>query len=241
VRAQGTSAGASRIQAAAAALNTPLIDGARAPATCLNQAQVQRVQAWMSSHFQAQITDATAKAGLDPQLVYAIACQETASVWLGWLDKLTAEQVLARCVFDASGDAPNTVRKAFPTDTAAFSVRLGDALTQQLIAEANETRILRGLPPARWVYKGYGIFQYDLQNILTDQEFFTKRLWSDFSACLDRLVRSLTTNLAASRGNVKDAVRRYNGAGAAADRYAASVMQMRDWCAGCNTTASSVA
>jgi hypothetical protein len=29
--------------------------------------------------------------------------------------------------------------------------------------EANDTRKLRGFGPQHWVYKGYGLFQYDLQ------------------------------------------------------------------------------
>lgn len=230
-RARDVNASSSRIQAAASALAAPLPGGAIAPAPCLNADQVKRVRDWLTAHFASDIAAATAGTPVDPNLIYAIACQETAVVWLGWLDKLTPEQVLARCVFDASGDAPQTARQAFPMDTNAFRARLGDGLTQQLIAEANETRSLRGFSPKTWVYKGYGIFQYDLQNILADPDFFTKRLWADFPSCLDRLMRTLKDKLSQAQGNVQDAVRRYNGGGPAADRYAACVMQMREWCA----------
>jgi len=34
----------------------------------------------------------------------AITCQETAYFWLGMSEKMTADEVLARCVLDASGE-----------------------------------------------------------------------------------------------------------------------------------------
>ena len=185
----------------------------------------------MSSHYLADITAATAGSPIDANLVYAIACQETAAVWLPWIDTMTPDQVLARCVFDASGDITGKPRQAFPTNTAEFRSKYGDALTEQLIAEANQTRALRNLRPAQIVYKGYGIFQYDLQNIVDDPDFFKNRQWGDFRSCLDRLMREMNKKLAAAGGNLHDAIRRYNGAGPAAELYAVHVLQMRDWSA----------
>src|SRR5262249_24572945 len=131
---------------------------------------------------------------------------------------------------DASGDAPGTERKAFPVNTQDFRARFGDALTTQLIDEANATRQLRGYSPKQWVYKGYGLFQYDLQHIQSDPGFFTGRQWGDIQACLDRLARLLGENVAKARGNMTAAVRAYNGIGPDAELYAASVIQMREWC-----------
>lgn len=42
-------------------------------------------------------------------------------------------------------------------------------------------------------------------------------------------MRELNEKLTAAGGILQDAVRRYNGAGPAAETYAANVMQMRDW------------
>lgn len=228
-RASSANAPAARIQAAAAAIATPPSGSAVAP-TPLNQAQVQKVRAWMAQNFGQQFDAAAAALGVDSNLIYAIACQESAPVWLGWIDKMTSDKVLAGCVFDSSGDAPPGAREAFPKDTAEFRARFGDALTQQLIDEANAARAIRGFSPRDWVYKGYGIFQYDLQNIQTDADFFNNRRWYDIAACLDRFSRIFGEKLKAAQGNLRTAVKFYNGSGPRAETYAASVMQMRDWC-----------
>jgi peptidoglycan hydrolase-like protein with peptidoglycan-binding domain len=232
-RAVAVNATAARIQSAAQSLavSGPASGSSIKPAPCLTSEQVRTVRNWMSSHYLADITAATAGSPFDANLVYAIACQETAAAWLPWISTMTPDQVLARCVFDASGDASGSSREAFPANTAAFRSKYGDALTQQLIDAANQTRGLRKLPPAQWVYKGYGIFQYDLQNIVNDPDFFNNQQWSDFRSCLDRLMRELNEKLAAAGGDVQDAIRRYNGAGPAAELYAVNVIQMRDWSA----------
>jgi peptidoglycan hydrolase-like protein with peptidoglycan-binding domain len=232
-RAVAVNASAARIQAAAQtlAVSGPISGSSIKPAPCLNANQVRQVRDWMASHFLADITTATKGSPVDANLVYAIACQETALYWLPWISTMPPDQVLAHCVFDASGDAPGTQRDAFPSNAAAFRGKYGDQLTQQLIAAANEMRALRKLPPAQWLYKGYGIFQYDLQNIADDPDFFKNQQWSDFRSCLDRLMREMNEKLTAAGGNLQDAVRRYNGAGPAAETYAVNVMQMRDWSA----------
>jgi hypothetical protein len=230
-RATSVNAPASRIQSAGAAVTTPPAGSVIAPAPCLNQAQVKKVSLWMATHFGPDIKASAAKIGVDANLIYAIACQETASIWLAWIDKMTPAQVLAACVFDASGDAPPGGREAFPQDTQAFRARFGDALTKRFIDDANAARAIRGLPPREWVYKGYGIFQYDLQNIETDTDFFTNRRWYDIKSCLDRLTKILGEKLTAQRGDIRAAVRAYNGEGKRAEAYATAVMQMREWCA----------
>ena len=80
-----------------------------------------------------------------------------------------------RAIGDASGDFPNTSRSAFPKDTPTFRAAFGDAFADMLIAEANASRALRNMGPKTWVYKGYGIFQYDLQHVHADKAFFRER------------------------------------------------------------------
>jgi hypothetical protein len=238
-RAMAVNASAARVRAAAQTLSAtgPISGSSVNPAPCLTAAQVGTVRAWMSSHFLADITAATQGTPVDANLVYAIACQETAPMWLPWIGTMPPDQVLALCIFDASGDAPGTQRQAFPTNTAAFRSKYGDDLTQQLIGAANAMRERRNLPPAQWIYKGYGIFQYDLQNIVDDPDFFKNHQWSDFRSCLDRLMSELKQKLTAAGGDLQDAVRRYNGAGSAAELYAVNVMQMRKWSAAAAATA----
>ncbi|WP_227632812.1 hypothetical protein, partial [Klebsiella pneumoniae] len=83
-------------------------------------------------------------------------------------------------------------RNAFPANTAIFRKKYGDQVTAEFIDEANRTRALRKMGPKDWVYKGYGIFQYDLQHILTDPSFFLNKQWRDFPSCLTRVLNELT-------------------------------------------------
>ena len=196
----------------------------------LSRVQAGRVKAWLMGNFTTQITSAIAGTPIDDNMVCAIACKETAPMWLGWTDKLSPADLLARCVFDASGDAEGTSRSAFPQNTAEFRARYPD-LADMLIEEANRSRVLRNLGRAAWVYKGYGIFQYDLQHITTDEAFFRQRQWGDFDACIERLMREMRRTLGVSGGDLRGAVRRYNGSGARAEEYADHVMLMRFWLA----------
>ncbi|MGR9079519.1 hypothetical protein ACU8L5_25415 (plasmid) [Rhizobium leguminosarum] len=107
----------------------------------------------------------------------AIVCQETAYKWLKWIGKHPTKTIIERCVFDASGGYAGTSRSAFPKNTAAFRKRFGKKLTDLLIEEANITRRLQDYGDQVWVYKGYGIFQYDLQHIESDESFFSERKW----------------------------------------------------------------
>jgi hypothetical protein len=48
-----------------------------------------------------------------------------------------------------------------------------------------------GYSRKNWVYKGYCLFQYDLQFVRVDPDFFFERQWYRFDACLERLMREL--------------------------------------------------
>jgi len=243
----GSAAPGAQIKAAASALETappaatqdqatpaspaPIPIPATANPPPLNRDQTRRAKQWLMRNFGDAIRAATDGTPFDTDLVCAIACKETANVWLGWIGNMGPDEVLARCVFDASGDAPGSSRSAFPQNTAAFRDRFGDELTEMLIAEANRARALRKLDTAEWVYKGYGIFQYDLQHITDDEDFFRNKRWSNMGDCLDRLFRELREKLQAANGDLAEAVRRYNGSGPRAEEYKAHVLVMRNWCA----------
>jgi hypothetical protein len=100
-----------------------------------------------------------------------------------------------------------------------------------LIEEANETRRMQGWSDQQWVYKGYGLFQYDLQKIDTDEAFFKEKQWYSFDTCLAKCVSELDEKLKAKNGDLWKAVAAYNGGGAAATRYAVNVQIFTDYCA----------
>jgi hypothetical protein len=178
---------------------------------------------WLKRNFGREIEEAVKGTAYNVDTICGIACQETAYFWVSRLERLTPEQVCARCVLDAGGDAPGTVRRAFPVNTSAFRKEYGDERTQMLIEEANKTRALRGYPRKNWVYKGYGIFQYDLQFVKVDPDFFFEKQWYNFSACLDRIMRELRRTWT-RYGNLVEAIRAYNGSGRAAAVYAQNVV-----------------
>ena len=132
--------------------------------------------AWLKKNFATQIAVAVEGTHYSVDHICGIACQESAYFWLRMIDEMSVEDVCARCVLDASGDAPNTTRKAFPCDTKAFRKEYGDERTDALIEEANKTRVLRGYSRKNWVY-GYGLFQCDLQFVRVDPEFFFEKQW----------------------------------------------------------------
>ena len=179
---------------------------------------------WVKETFGAKINASLAGTPFSLDIACAIACQETGIYLAHFIDTLSADEALARCVFDASGDYPGTSRSAFPKNTSAFRDRYGDAFTDMLISEANKTRSLRGFSTAQWVYKGYGIFQYDLQSVKADRPFFENRLWYQFPECLARLRSELVEKFSATH-DVMLAIRAYNGSGLAADRYLENVRQ----------------
>ena len=188
--------------------------------------QARAIARWLEAEYSAYIAESIAGTAYAPELVYAIACKETGPMLVSMIDVLPPDEVLQYCVFDASGDAPDTRRTAFPANTAVFRKAYGDVITEMLIAEANASRLLRGLPSAEWVYKGYGIFQYDLQHIKTDRAFFADRQWYEFNNCIERLLRELDEKMRTHGNDLKRAIVAYNGSGTAAEQYGRDVTQI---------------
>ncbi|NKF90715.1 hypothetical protein GO286_03001 [Ralstonia solanacearum] len=184
---------------------------------------------WIKQNFGDKVAVATSGTPFDSDLLCGIACQETAYFWLSFIDKLSTDEVVARCVLDASGDYPGTRRSAFPVNTAAFVEMYGQEKADLLIAEANATRAIRGFGAASWVYKGYGLYQYDLQYVQDDPDFFFEKKWYDFDECLVRVVGELSEKYGESE-DLWTTVKAYNGSGSAATEYANNVMQYRQYC-----------
>lgn len=186
----------------------------------------RKIAEWLDAHFGDSIERAIDGKPYTVALVHAIACKETGPMLVAMIDALPPEEVLGYCVFDASGDAPQTRRSAFPVNTAAFRAAYGEPLTRMLIDEANAARVLRGLPEAEWVYKGYGPFQYDLQHIRADEAFFAGKQWYGFDACLERLVAQLDEKLRRTGNDLGRAIVAYNGSGPRAREYGRQVQEL---------------
>lgn len=200
----------------------------------LSQSQTIKASTWLRDNYGEIINEYTRGTPWNFKTVAAIACQETAQRWLLWIDKYSPEEVLSRCVFDASGDYPGTRRYAFPQNRNAFAEKYGVDALQILVGEANLMRRMPqpgnpdGYSAAQYLYKGYGIFQFDLQNITVDPDFFLQKKWYNMSDCLQRLIDILNAK-ANTASNLHGIFASYNGNGLAADLYADNVMTFRNW------------
>ncbi|MNF28758.1 hypothetical protein D3C84_94470 [compost metagenome] len=185
---------------------------------------------WLLKHFGDDMRAAVKGKLYQLEHLCAIVCQETAYKWLKWIDVTKPQTIIERCVFDASGDSSQSPRSAFPKNTKAFRDVYGDSLTNMLINEANLTRKMQNMSDKQWVYKGYGIFQYDLQHIRTDPDFFVKKQWYSFSTCLHKVCSELDGKLASSNNDLWIAIRKYNGSGKRAEQYALNVKVFAQYC-----------
>ena len=197
----------------------------------MTRTRAQHLARWLKDEHGTEMLASLADTPFSIDIACAICCKETGIYLVDFIDNMDAASALARCVFDASGDAAGTSRNAFPKNTAAFRAAYEPAFADMLVAEANKTRSLRGLAPASWVYKGYGLFQYDLQHVRTDVDFFRGKRWAQFDACLERLVSELMKKFKA-KGDVWEAVQAYNGSGPRAVVYRSHVEQLTEFCAG---------
>lgn len=186
---------------------------------------------WLMDNFGTELRAAVQGKPYGLKHLCAIVCQETAYKWIKWISMYNPQTIVERCVFDASGDYPGTTRNPFPRDTAAFRAKYGNAFTAMLIEEANITRRMQGYSDKNWVYKGYGIFQYDLQYVETDTAFFKNKSWYKFTNCLDHACKELDTKYAASNRNLWLAIQRYNGSGPDAEKYMRNVKVFANYCA----------
>jgi hypothetical protein len=195
----------------------------------ITKKQAFKAARWMKNNYGSKIDLATRGKPYDTNVICAIACQETAYFWLSFIRKLSADEVLARCVLDASGDYPGTKRSAFPRNTKAFRKKFGKEKTNLLISEANLSRNLRGFKDKDWVYKGYGIFQYDLQYVKSDPVFFFEKQWYQFDSCLDKVIYELDYKYKIYK-NLWKTIKAYNGSGRSATKYANNVTQYIKYC-----------
>ena len=185
---------------------------------------------WMKTNYATIINEALKDTLFSPELLYAIACQETAIYWVKWINDYEPSEVLGRCIFDASGDV-NGKRSVFPKNTADFIAKFGQDKANLLINEANLTRAWRGLVNKSWVYAGYGIFQYDIQYVLTDPDFFFQKKWYYIEDCVSKAKEELLAKqkVYPNDSDLFNIVRAYNGSGPQAVNYAKNVFQFLQW------------
>lgn len=186
---------------------------------------------WLMAHY-GDAVRAVQTSRYTAALLCAIACQESGYVWYPFSKKgqHDAAQILRLMVLDNVSP-----RCAFPrnTDTFRHDDRVQELLPM-LIAASDASRVARGIKATGNLLYGYGIFQYDLQNILDDKPFWQDRpagappeqqgLWGDFEACAARLIKELDRKFAAHPNDRAAAIAAYNGSGPNAKAYAGIIL-----------------
>lgn len=149
---------------------------------------------WFKETFAPELQTVTVNTPFDPDLLCAIAYQETGFIWSNLIGKVPVSEIPFLCVGDTI-DAPN--RKAFPINKQALlNVKDGgvmfDIARDCLVSMA---QFIKGYGAAvnnsNKFCHGFGIFQYDLQHFINDPEYFLQKKWADpknsFLLCIKEL------------------------------------------------------
>lgn len=152
--------------------------------------------AWFKSTYGKAMKEGVKGTPFTVDMLTAIACQETGSIW-GVLRKknLTPEQIAELCVGDTLDDTKG--RKAFPKNKAAL---LAHARGDEMFKVGNEAlkAMSKHIPgfsgaaanPNKFCH-GYGVFQYDIQFFKQDPDYFLDRKWAKFEGTLEKAVGEL--------------------------------------------------
>jgi hypothetical protein len=190
---------------------------------------------WLLSNFGDIFRSKLTGTPISLALLCAVACQESAYTWFDraiFVKGRSPAEMMRLLVLDNVQP-----RQAFPVNTAAFleATQYVD-IAPGLIKISDESRIARGYLPTGNLLYGYGLFQYDLQNIKTDPSFWRERqasvssvgspqgLWGDVGACTDRFIRLFMIKLKNHGNDVRAALIAYNGNNANARAYADIVL-----------------
>ncbi len=149
---------------------------------------------WFKQTYSAELQEVTAGTPFDPDMLCAIAYQETGFIWSNLVNKVPVKDIPFLCVGDTI-DGPS--RKAFPTSKQdLLSVTNGEAafaIARDCLVQM--ARFINGYSgavanPNKFCH-GFGIFQYDLQHFKADPGFFLQKKWTDpknsFLLCIKEL------------------------------------------------------
>lgn len=158
---------------------------------------------WFKQEFGPRIEAAVEDTPFTLDMLVAIACQETGSIWPILRKKgLSTDRIVELCVGDTL-DASRG-RRAFPTDKAALLAHPdGDKMFK--IGNDSLKDMAQFIPgygpasrnPAKFCH-GYGVFQYDIQFFKTDPSYFLKRKWTDFKETLGKAIGELKAKMGAA-------------------------------------------
>lgn len=156
---------------------------------------------WFKTNFGDEIEQAVQGTVFDVDMLTAIACQETGSLWSVMRKKsgLTPERIAALCCGDTLDEDKG--RKAFPRTKAHLVAepsgqKMFDIARAALLAMAEH---VPGYEFARTrknkFAHGFGVFQYDLQFFLQNPDYFLNKDYEVFGNSLKRALGELRNGL----------------------------------------------
>lgn len=151
---------------------------------------------WFKTQFETPVREAVAGTPLSVDLLTAIACQETGSLWGAMRRKgLPLERIVALCVGDTL-DADKG-RAAFPRTRAELEAAPRGkemfAIARQALLDMAEHvpgYAAVAKQPSKFCH-GFGVFQLDLQFFRVEPDYFLNREYEGFDHTLARCVREL--------------------------------------------------
>jgi len=155
---------------------------------------------WFKESFWNEIQAATAGTVFDPDMLTAVAAQETGSLWSPMRKKgLKRDEIVRLCCGDTLDSDKG--RTAFPK-TKADLIAHKDGQQMFDIARAALLDMAKHVPgygfaknrPNKFCH-GFGVFQYDLQFFKVDPDYFLEKHYEKFDETLGRALGELNSAL----------------------------------------------
>ena len=155
---------------------------------------------WFKENFTSDMEKRLQETVFDADMLTALACQETGSLWSVMRRKaLGRDEIVARCCGDTL-DADRG-RRAFPR-TRAELLAAPNGRKMFDIARAALLEIARYVPGYGFAHTngnkfchGFGVFQYDLQFFKVDPAYFLERKYEKFDNTLAKAIHELNACL----------------------------------------------
>jgi Putative peptidoglycan binding domain len=162
---------------------------------------------WFKQLFNSRIQTSVQDTPFTPDLLTAIAMQETGYIWGRLYPYMSVDDVLKNCVGDTL-DEPQG-RGAFPRDKSDLLSQSNGERMFNIARKALESMAVY-IPEYRAdaadsdaFCHGFGVFQYDLQFFLENPEFFLEKRWYEFDECLKIAIEELKAALQRAYGSSK--------------------------------------